>query len=428
MRRFIRVLTLALIALVIFLAPSVGAQKQTLRVMLADWMNPTGQVTPQTALWNEAVARFQKMHPDTQLSYEAVPWEQLWIKFSIAYEAGTPPDVICIPDMVIIANAKAGRLLPLDKYVSQYDVEDWSKLLGEATMFNGKRYAIMTNTDIRTLYFRKDHFTNAGLDPNKRPETWYWEDFVDITKKLNHKFGADQWAFMVIGGKTLHTPLMWSPLVWAQGGEVVNSDGKAVYDSNEGYKAAAFYQDLIYKYGVMPRTIVSMQEVDVHRAFMAGKASIIITGNWAGGVFDKEMTDPSVVGWGYVPYPKNGKPSTLSGIWEWSISSKCKAPDVAWDFVSAMTGKLWVIGDAEIQPRVPVRKSLVDHPAYSKNSVVRAQAEYGVKFGHPEPTTAYPLEWCDILNVALQKIWGENAPAKQTLDAAAKSFNDKYFK
>jgi multiple sugar transport system substrate-binding protein len=428
MNRSFRIFALLIIASTVIYAPSIGAQKQTLRVMLADWMNPTGKDTPQAALWNDAVARFQKMHPDTQLLYETVPWEQLWIKFSVAYEAGTPPDVISLPDMVIIANAKAGRLLPLDKYVSQNDVEDWSKLLGEATIYNGKRYSIMTNTDARVLYFRKDHFAKVGLDPNKRPETWTWEDLTDISKKLNHKFGDDQWAFMVIGAKTLHTPLMWSPLVWAQGGEVVNSDGKAVYNSNEGYKAAAFYQDLIYKYGVMPKTIVSMDEAETQRAFIAGKASIIINGNWSGATFEKEMADPSVVGWGYVPYPKNGTPSTLSGIWEWSISSKCQAPDVAWDFVNSMTGKLWVIGDAELNGRVPVRKSLANHPAYTRTPVLRGQAEYGLKFGHPEPTTAYPLEFCDILNVALQKIWGENAPVKQTLDAAAKSFNDKYFK
>jgi multiple sugar transport system substrate-binding protein len=330
--------------------------------------------------------------------------------------------------MVIIANAKAGRLLPLDKFVSQNDVEDWSSLLAEATIYNGKRYAIMTNTDIRALYFRKDQLQKAGLNPNKRPEAWTWEDLVDTARKVNHKFGDDQWAFMIIGAKTLHTPLMWAPLVWAQGGEVVSKEGKAVYNSPEGYRGAQFYQDLIYKHGVMPKTIISADETTIQRAFMAGKASIIVDGNWSGGVFDNEMTDPSVVGWGYVPYPKNGKPSTLSGIWEWSVSSKCKAPAVAWDLVNVMTGKLWVIGDAELQPRVPVRKSLVDHPAYSKNPVVRAQAEYGVKYGHPEPTTSYPLEWCDILNVALQKIWGENAPATQTLDDAAKTFNDKYFK
>ncbi|MBC8064837.1 MAG: extracellular solute-binding protein, partial [Chlorobia bacterium] len=53
------------------------------------------------------------------------------------------------------------------------------------TSFDGKIYAVPFFQVAVALYYRKDHFLEAGLDPNKPPRTW--EEFYAYAQKLSQK-------------------------------------------------------------------------------------------------------------------------------------------------------------------------------------------------------------------------------------------------
>src|SRR5579875_2102862 len=62
----------------------------------------------------------------------------------------------------------------------------WPFTVKEAVV-NGDAYGLPYETDIRVLYYNKDQFKAAGLDPNKPPKNW--DDLWSYADKLDAKSG-----------------------------------------------------------------------------------------------------------------------------------------------------------------------------------------------------------------------------------------------
>ena len=63
-------------------------------------------------------------------------------------------------------------------------------MLGEFFPGIGSRsYAVPDEFTTLALYYNKEMFTNAGLNPNKLPESW--QEFIEYAKKLTKDLDAD---------------------------------------------------------------------------------------------------------------------------------------------------------------------------------------------------------------------------------------------
>src|SRR5687767_2751039 len=79
---------------------------------------------------------------------------------------------------------------------------------------DGKIYAIPFFQVAQALYYRKDYFREAGLDPTKPPRTW--EEFYEYAQKLSEfKSGVTGFGFSRPPG------YHWTNFVWQAGGEIV---------------------------------------------------------------------------------------------------------------------------------------------------------------------------------------------------------------
>ena len=86
--------------------------------------------------------------------------------------------------------------------------------------YRGKIYALPTSRSTPVLYYNKDRFTAAGLDPDKPPRTW--EEVRDMSEALSSR-DSRHYGILVLG-----FPRIFESLVWSAGGELI-AGGKAKF-------------------------------------------------------------------------------------------------------------------------------------------------------------------------------------------------------
>jgi multiple sugar transport system substrate-binding protein len=397
-----------------------GAKEQiVLRVLASDAIKPL----PGTALvpaWDAAEAAFLKTHPNVKLEYEMMPTTEVFTKYVLLIQQGNPPDVVHLSDVLIYPYARSGFLGDLTPYMKKKELDDFTDF-ANSLKYEGKVYAIPMSTDVRIRVYNKAHFRKAGLDDRTAPKTW--EEVIETGKKLNHVMGPDQWAFGVIAGPNFHTPLMWMPQVWMAGGSLLTADGRADFTNEAVYRAAGFYYDLIYKHGIMPKTVLGMDEDALERAVLAGQISQAVMGNWKYGQLIEKGFPAADLGWAPLPYPAGGTQATLGGSWNWSISPQTKNPKVAYELIMAMTCDAFTIAEGQAGYRVPVRKSIANNPAYATNAVHKEMIQYSVAYGRSGLATPNPIGFATALITALQTYWGGAASAQAAFGAQEAEYN-----
>jgi multiple sugar transport system substrate-binding protein len=205
----------------------------------------------------KAKADFAKKHPGVTVEFVAQPFEQYYNLLGAAIQAGKGPDVVLFNGGGQIRD-RVDALVPLDEYIG----EDKQRLAGwEAFTKDGKIYAGPVTLQGHPIYYNKDLYKKAGLDP-ERPATT-WDEFVancqTITKAtkakcfaLGNKEGIGIEFFMSGLGSGILSPQEYDD--WIAGKRNWNSPAvkrifslwKEVNDkglNNEGAASTAMFND-----------------------------------------------------------------------------------------------------------------------------------------------------------------------------------------
>ncbi|MFJ2017668.1 MULTISPECIES: extracellular solute-binding protein [Streptomyces] len=136
------------------------------------------------------IAGFEKEHPGTHVKWIDQPAEGYPDKLSADAAGGTLPDVVNVSPDLLAPLAKAGLALDLDKAAAKYR----SEYLDGA--WTGQRIPGMTGTyafpwylNTGPLFYNKDLFRKAGLDPDSPPKTYdeLFTDALQLAKKSEGK-------------------------------------------------------------------------------------------------------------------------------------------------------------------------------------------------------------------------------------------------
>ncbi|MFE1774542.1 ABC transporter substrate-binding protein [Streptomyces sp. NPDC059008] len=157
-----------------------------------------GQVTFQT--WNlkanfkdyfeGVIADFEQEYPDTRVKWVDQPAEGYPQKLSADAAGGTLPDVVNVSPDLAYPLAKAGVALDLEKAAGKYREEylpgAWKS--HEMPGLPGV-YAFPWYLNTGPMFYNKDLFKRAGLDPEKPPTTYdqLFKDAVAMAKRSGRK-------------------------------------------------------------------------------------------------------------------------------------------------------------------------------------------------------------------------------------------------
>lgn len=204
-------------------------------------------------------------------------YDETMTKVQTAIKNGKAPDlsVQLSVDLFQIKNS----IVPLDDFIqndpeAQEMVNDFFPGFMENAKTEGKTYSIPFQRSTVILYYNKDKFKEAGLDPDTPPTTW--DEVIEYGKKLT-KDG--QWGIELpatVSGYWIYQAL------YLQNSEtnMMSDDGKEVYlNTDEAKEALQYWVDLINVHKIMPEGVLDWSTVPTD--FIEGKTAMMLstTGN-----------------------------------------------------------------------------------------------------------------------------------------------------
>ena len=280
----------------------------------------------------QAIAQFNATHPDIHVTSQYIgnPWTGR-DKLLTAVAAGTPPDICLVDDYWIPELAATGNILKLGDYISANTVLDVFDLFWQSAKYEGEIWAMPYAASNIVLYYNKDLFREAGLDPEAPPTTWgELRDYAKaLAKDLDGDGQIDQWGLIMPTKSNQGVIYDFLPYLWQNGGELFDeTNTECVFDSDQAVAALQFLQDLIYVDKVMPLAPPS-------QGFETGIAAMILTSS------SKLQTYVPVVGFdlGVAVHVMNDelmKPVTVAGGKLFTVFNEEKL-DAALVFINWMT-------------------------------------------------------------------------------------------
>ncbi|MDX8032690.1 extracellular solute-binding protein [Lentzea sp. BCCO 10_0856] len=161
--------------------PGTSSGGSTDKLVVWDWKSGD----PKAAAYVEkARADFARKHPGVKVEFVAQPFDQYYTLLGAAIQSGKGPDVILFNGGGQIRD-RADALAPLDDYVA----DDRKRLAGwDAFTKAGKVYAEPVTLQGHPIYYNRDLYQKAGLNPDAPARTW--DGFVRDCGVISQKTGA----------------------------------------------------------------------------------------------------------------------------------------------------------------------------------------------------------------------------------------------
>lgn len=130
------------------------------------------------AVFESLVKRFNKEQKDVVVKLEsASSFEALQTSVSQAFQRKQAPHLVQLPDLhAPEAVAKANRITPLYELLAKHPIADLQWFLPQTTSFvrdnKGRLLALPFMAEVPVLFYNRDLYKKAGLDPDTPPRTW----------------------------------------------------------------------------------------------------------------------------------------------------------------------------------------------------------------------------------------------------------------
>lgn len=220
-------------------------------------------------------------------------------------------DIIAVDLPWVGAFAKAGIVMPLDEAmdVARLDPADFHTAGWKGAHWGGRPYGVPAQTTPELLFYRRDLFTSAGIEP---PATT--NALLAAARALhNPQYGRYGIAWNAARGTALgHTVLMTMAdfgqpilnLPKIAGGfdtdRLAEHDYHVTIDTEAGLMAAEFLMELL-RYS--PPNILSMSWYERVRPYAAGKIAMAYGYTLLAPYFELDESSPAYGKTGYLPHP-----------------------------------------------------------------------------------------------------------------------------
>jgi len=216
---------------------------------------------PITKTIDQMAADFEKENPGIKVKpvYSGT-YQETIVKALTAHKAGTPPTtaILLSTDMYTLIDEDA--IVAFDDVARGADDKKWMESFYPAFMANsrtgGKTWGIPFQRSTIVLYWNKELFKEAGLDPNKAPATW--AEMVSTAQKLTQRDASGnvtRWGVQIPSSGFPYW--LFQGLTTPNGVELMNAAGNETYfDRKEVVEALQYWVDLGRKHRVMAPGVI----------------------------------------------------------------------------------------------------------------------------------------------------------------------------
>ncbi|MBN9610597.1 MAG: hypothetical protein BGO26_01465 [Actinobacteria bacterium 69-20] len=370
-------------------------------------------------------SHFNDTHPGIKVTGQYITSaDNTTAKVVAALKSGTEPNILIGQDpSALPLFAQSGKVVDLSSALKT-ETDALYPGIRSALFYQGKQLGFaLGGVGNYLLFYNKDDFAKAGI--SGPPTTW--DQLVTDAKTLTEKLstsGKPHYGMYVPLGSSEWISYAWEALLWANGGELLNTDQtKVAFDSQAGIDALTTWYDMVQRDHSAPTTSYAQGgSFDGAPAFAGHAVSMIIEGQWALAEF-KNIN----YGVALLPAGTSGKSAANIGIGVAVVFDKgADANQAAETFVqwlgqpeqgaylTSQSGGLPSAPDQLDQPLV--KQQIAKQPTY------QIFAEQ-LKYGHTRPTVPAYAAISQALSDNINKcLTGKETPA-QALSAAAAAGN-----
>ncbi len=207
-----------------------------------------------------------------EINKQVLNWGEFKTKITADFTAGTVPDLIEVPSPWIAEFASKGFLVDLTEEIKSHpSYDDFFESTWTEVSNNDKIYGMKLHHTCFGLFYNKEHFAAAGIDP---PETL--EDLVKAVDSIDSKLGPDIQAFGFDPTGQYLVPFLASAET-----PYLIEDGKSTLDTPVVRKTLKTLQGIAQSGKVfVPDPGSEDTRGDVRILFLTGKISMMISGPW----------------------------------------------------------------------------------------------------------------------------------------------------
>ncbi len=299
--------------------------------------------------------QFEKQNPNIKVNLQIVPGTsgEIYNRYVTVLAAKDPSvDVISIDVIWPAPMVAAGWLAPLDQWFSKDKREEFLPGAIQANVIGGKIYGIPWYTDGGMLYYRKDLLQKYNA---KVPTTW--DELIATAQRITQGENNPQLiGFLFQGARIEALANFFFEVLWSNGGDIIDSNGKVIVDNGKGQDTLNFMLDLIRKSKVTPPGVTTLPTDDTRAVFQDGRVVFMRNWSYAYGLFQGEGSKVNDrVGIAPLPRGSVGTSAVLGG-WNLAVSNFSRNKEAAFKFVEFMTGPVAEKSMATQLSTVPTRK------------------------------------------------------------------------
>jgi len=361
-----------------------------------------------TPVYLELFDEWNAANPDYQVAPEVVGWGQCQDKVTTLAVAGTPVDIAYVGSRTLKQFALNDLIVPIP--MSDEEKASYYNNVPETVTFDGTQWGIPVAFSTKALFWNKDLFEAAGLDPEVPPKTW--DEEIAFAKQITENTDAAGFGMVAkTFDGTMHWFLHW---IYTNNGQVIDADGNIVLDSPENLAALTAFKEIV-PYSEEGPTAYEQNEVraiwlDSGLAMMHCSVSCAGRGTEAG------------INWGVAPLPTGPKakgPGTLLITDSLAVFKGTGQEDKVIEFGKFLTSpehqlayELSEGGLTPLRPSAEVDAMVAEKP-YWKPFID------GIEFGGPEPLLTDYVGFQNVMIEMVQSVVTDAATPADALKKAA---------
>lgn len=380
------------------------------------------------------IERFEEEHPDIRIRAQYIPTgDALVQKLVTAVQSGNAPDVSWIRSHYLEELVKADAIYEISELsghesgLSDEDLADIYPALVQYAKWRGTIYSVPMEATNLGLLYNKDHFREAGLDPEHPPQTWdELKDYASRMTRTSERTGrSERVGFMIPavpadGPQGTYMMWQWLPFLWQAGGYLINEEQTEVlFDSPSAVAALSLWRDIYRNQNQLNFSN------DALVAFASRQASMIMDGPWNLPRYDRMLSD---IDWGVAMLPQGPEKRATVVAGEFlSVFKQTRHPEAAWTFLEWMirpeTQAFWTMESGYL----PIRESVMEVAEFqeflAENPGHRAFVEQMQYAQAQRPMDYHTLEIQRNLAVAIERATVGGRDPESVLQEAASSSN-----
>jgi multiple sugar transport system substrate-binding protein len=234
------------------------------------------------------IKEWEAKNPGYKVSVEIVGWAQCQDKITTLAAAGTPVGLAYVGSRTLKQLSESDLIVPVP--MTDEEKASYYPHIVSTVTFDGQQWGVPVAFSTKALYWNKDLFEKAGLDPETPPKTW--QELYDMAKTIKEKTGTAGYGLTAkTFDNTMHQFLHW---VYTNDGTVIDDEGKITLDSPQNVEALTWYGKMT---DVSEEGPTAYEQDELTPLFNDAKVAMIEQGPWVRVRVNKDLK------WGVAPLP-----------------------------------------------------------------------------------------------------------------------------